>query len=156
MWAPSSWCHLPHLGHQDQSDLSHLDSIDEAIDNELLLLSNPQSGEGEGNWGDGGLWSLWCLLHSWPLRGWCGDGWQLEPPSLEASFIGRPLRGSNLKVVGLVGLHVDVLTPLPLLSDPLWFEQWLIYLLGLSLGRQWGSLIFQPTYLLLWVGMWHL
>ena len=49
MWAPSSQCHLPHLGHQDLSDLSDLGNIKEAIDNELLLLSNPQSGEGEEN-----------------------------------------------------------------------------------------------------------
>ena len=52
MQAPSSRCHLPHLGHLDPSDP---DDIKEAIDNELQLLSNPQSGEGEGNQGDGGL-----------------------------------------------------------------------------------------------------
>ena len=40
------------------SDLSDLDDIKEVMDNELLSLSNPQSGEGEGNQGDGGLWSL--------------------------------------------------------------------------------------------------
>ena len=41
MGAPSSQCHLPPLGWQDLSDLSDLDEIEEAIDNELLLLSNP-------------------------------------------------------------------------------------------------------------------
>ena len=49
MWAPSSQCHLPPLGCQDPSDLSDLDNIKGAIDNELLSLSNPQSREGEGN-----------------------------------------------------------------------------------------------------------
>ena len=49
MWPPSSQCHLPHWECQDPSDLSDLDDIKEAINNELLLLSNPQSGEGDGN-----------------------------------------------------------------------------------------------------------
>ena len=69
MQAPSSWFHLPRLGHWDLFDLSDLDDIKEAVDDKLLLLSNPQSGEGEGNRGDGGLWPLQCLLHSWPLGG---------------------------------------------------------------------------------------
>ena len=55
MRAPSSQCHLPHLEHLDPSDWSDLDDIKEAVDNELQSLSNPQSGEGEGNRGDGGL-----------------------------------------------------------------------------------------------------
>ena len=58
MWAPSSWCHLPCWEHQDPSDLSDMDDINEAIDNELLSLSNPQSGEGDGNQGSGSLQSL--------------------------------------------------------------------------------------------------
>ena len=49
MQAPSSQCHLPCLECLDPSDWSELDNIKEAINNELLLLSNPQSGEGEGN-----------------------------------------------------------------------------------------------------------
>ena len=61
-------CCLPLLGCQDPSDLSDLDDIKEAIDNEILSLSNPQSGGGKGNQGDGALWSLLCLLHSQPLR----------------------------------------------------------------------------------------
>ena len=52
MQAPSSQCCLPPLGHWDLSDLSDLENIKEAIDNELWLLSNPQSREGEGNLGD--------------------------------------------------------------------------------------------------------
>ena len=49
MWAPSSQCCLSHQECQDLSDLSDLDDIVEAIDNELLSLLNPQSGEGEEN-----------------------------------------------------------------------------------------------------------
>ena len=52
MQAPSSHCHIPLLGCQDPSDLSDLDDTEEAIDNKLQLLLNPQSGEGEGNRGD--------------------------------------------------------------------------------------------------------
>ena len=67
MQAPSSQYHLPCLQCQDLSDLLDLDNIKEVMDNELLSLLNPQSGEGEGNQGDRGLWSLQLLLHSWPL-----------------------------------------------------------------------------------------
>ena len=49
MRAPSSQYHFPHLEHQDLPDLSDLDDIEEAMDNKLLSLSNPHSGEGEGN-----------------------------------------------------------------------------------------------------------
>ena len=52
MWVPSSLCHLPHLECLDLSDWSDLDDINEAVNNELQSLSNPQSGEGEGNQGD--------------------------------------------------------------------------------------------------------
>ena len=65
----SSQCCLPCLEHLDLSDRSDLDDIKDIIDNELLSLSKPWSGEGEGYQGDQGLWSLQCLLHSWPLEG---------------------------------------------------------------------------------------
>ena len=48
MQALSSQCCLHLQGHEDPSDLSDLDDIEEAIDNELPSLSNPQSGEGKG------------------------------------------------------------------------------------------------------------
>ena len=51
MWASSECC-LPHLEHLDPSDQSDLDDIKDVVENELLLLLNPQSGEGEGNPGD--------------------------------------------------------------------------------------------------------
>ena len=47
----SSQHHLPHLECPDLSDWSDLDNIKDIVDNELLLLLNPQSGEGEGNRG---------------------------------------------------------------------------------------------------------
>ena len=49
MQAPSSRCCLPHLECLDLSDQSDLNDIKEAINNELQLLLNPWSGEGEGN-----------------------------------------------------------------------------------------------------------
>ena len=48
----SSWCHLPHLECLDPSEQSDLDNIEDIVDNELLSLLKPQSGEGEGNLGD--------------------------------------------------------------------------------------------------------
>ena len=54
MHVSSRW-HLPCLEHLDPSEWSDLDDIKDVIDNELLSLSKPQSGEGEGNLGDGCL-----------------------------------------------------------------------------------------------------
>ena len=70
----SSLCCLPHLQCPKLSDWSDLDDIEDVVDNELLSLSKPWSGEGEGNQGDWGLWSLHFLLHSQPLEGQWGDG----------------------------------------------------------------------------------
>ena len=60
----SSQCHLPHLEHLDPSKQSDLDDIKDVIDNELLSLSKPQSGEGEGSLGVGtlGLSFSYCVL----------------------------------------------------------------------------------------------
>ena len=74
MWA-SSQCCLSHLECLDPSDQSDLDDIEDSVDNELLLLSKPWSGEGERNQSDQGLWSLQCLLCSQSLEGQQGDGW---------------------------------------------------------------------------------
>ena len=64
----SSQCHVPHLEHLDLSKRSKLNDIEDVIDDELLSLLKPWSGEGEGNLGDWGLWSLLLLLHSQPLE----------------------------------------------------------------------------------------
>ena len=70
----SSQCHLPHLECLDLSDWSDLDDTEDIINNKLLSLWKPQSGEGKGILGDWGLQSLHCLLHSWPLDGLQGEG----------------------------------------------------------------------------------
>ena len=51
MCVSSQWC-LPHLEFLDPSEQSDLDDIEDVIDNELLSLLKPQSGEGEGNLGN--------------------------------------------------------------------------------------------------------
>ena len=48
----SYWCLLPHLECLVPSEQSDWDDIEDAVDNELLSLSKPQSGEGEGNLSD--------------------------------------------------------------------------------------------------------
>ena len=65
----SSWCHLPHLECLDSSEQSDLDDTEDVINNELLSLLKPWSGEGEGNLGNWGLRSLHHLLCLWPLDG---------------------------------------------------------------------------------------
>ena len=69
----SSECCLPHLECLDPSEWSDLDNTEGVVDNELLSLLKPWSGEGEGNLGDQGLWSLCLLLHSQPLKVQQGD-----------------------------------------------------------------------------------
>ena len=53
-------------GMLDPSDLSDLDDIEKAIDNELLLLLKPKSGEGEGTkvMEAFGLSDIYCNLSS--------------------------------------------------------------------------------------------
>ena len=75
----SSWCLLSHLEHLDPSEQSDQDDIKDAIDNELLSLSKPWSGEGERNLGDRGHWSLHLLLCPWPREGHRGAHWLSEP-----------------------------------------------------------------------------
>ena len=41
-------CHLPCLEHLNLSEWSDLDNIEDIVDNELLSLLKPWSGEGEG------------------------------------------------------------------------------------------------------------
>ena len=60
----SSWCHLPCLECLDSSEWSDVDDMEDVIDNKLLSLSKPWSGEGKGNLGDWGPWSLHHLLFS--------------------------------------------------------------------------------------------
>ena len=55
------------------------------MDIELLSLSKPWSGEGEGNWGDQGHWSLHLLLCPWPLKGHWGGHSSSEPQCINTS-----------------------------------------------------------------------
>ena len=48
----SSRCLLPCLECLDLSKWSNWDDTEDVVDNELLSLLKPQSGEGEGNQGD--------------------------------------------------------------------------------------------------------
>ena len=48
----SSRCCLPCLECLDLSEQSDLDNIENTVDNKLLSLLKPWSGEGEGNLGD--------------------------------------------------------------------------------------------------------
>ena len=50
----SSQCLLPCLEHLDPSEQFNWDDTEDTVDNELLSLLKPWSGEGEGNWGDHG------------------------------------------------------------------------------------------------------
>ena len=74
----SSQCLLSHLEHLDPSEQSDWDDIEDTIDNELLSLLKPQSGEGEGNLGDQGHWSLHLLLCAQPQEGCQGVCWLSE------------------------------------------------------------------------------
>ena len=71
----SSWCLLSHLEHLDPSEQSDPDDIKDTVDNELLSLLKPRSGEGEGNLGDQGHWSLHLLLCPQPQEGHQGVHW---------------------------------------------------------------------------------
>ena len=92
------------------------------MDIELLSLSKPQSGEGEGNQGDRGCWSLCLLLPPQPLEG-CWGGHLLS----ELQCINTSQGGEALGVLNLKGCWVSRLTwghPGPLtftlLSDMAW------------------------------------
>ena len=65
----SSRCLLPHLECPEPSEWSDQDDMEDAIEIELLSLSNPQSGKGDGNLGDSSLQSLLLLLCPRPWVG---------------------------------------------------------------------------------------
>ena len=51
----SSQCLLPYLEHPEPSEQFNWDDMEDAMEIELLSLSNPRSSEGDGNLGDRGL-----------------------------------------------------------------------------------------------------
>ena len=65
----SSVCLLPCLECLDPSEWSNWDDTEDAMDMELLLLSKPWSGEGDGNLGDHSCCSLHLLLCPQPQEG---------------------------------------------------------------------------------------
>ena len=68
----SSRCLRSRLECLDPSERSKQDDIEDAMDIELLSLLKPWFGEGEGNQGDRGHWSLHLLLCPRPLEGLWG------------------------------------------------------------------------------------
>ena len=88
MWALVSLHHQQCQEHQEPLDLSDCDDINEAVNTELLLLSNLWSGKSEGGWGGISLWSLPCQLQSQPLCSLWGDGWWSNL-HLQGSLFGR-------------------------------------------------------------------
>ena len=93
----SSRCLLPHLECLDPSEQSNRDDIEDAVDIELLSLLKPWSGEGEGNWGNQGHWSLYLLLCPQPLEGHRGSHSLSEPQCINTSPGGEALGVLNLK-----------------------------------------------------------
>ena len=71
--------------------------MEDAVEIELLLLSKPQSGEGDGNLGDRGLWSLLLLLHCKPWEGHQGVHLSLGTLCADWSPGGEALEVLNLK-----------------------------------------------------------
>ena len=65
-WPPISLQHQPWCECLELPDLSDLHDTNEEVDGELWSLSNPQSGEGEGNMGGAAHRSHLIWPQSWP------------------------------------------------------------------------------------------
>ena len=104
------------------SERSNWDNTEDAIDNEPLLLSIPWSGEGKGNWGGQGHWSLHLLLCPWPWEGCWGTHSSSEPSGTDTSLGGEILGVLNLKGCWACGFTWGCPGPLAftLLSDTAW------------------------------------
>ena len=71
--------------------------MEDAVEIELLSLSKPQSGEGDGNLSDCGLWSLLLLLQPRPWEGRLGVSLSLGTYCADQSLSGKALAVLNLK-----------------------------------------------------------
>ena len=71
--------------------------MEDAVEIELLSLSKPQSGEGDGNLGDRSLQSLLLLLHPRPWKGHQGVCLSLGTSCADWSPGGEALEVLNLK-----------------------------------------------------------
>ena len=100
----SSRCLLPCLECLDPSEQSDWDDTEDTMDNELLLLSKPWSGEGEGNWGDQGCWSLHLLLHPLASRRLLGYSFIIR--TIVYRHISRWGGPWGIKLERLLGLQV--------------------------------------------------
>ena len=103
MWAPVSLCHLPHQECCEPSDWSDWEDTEEAVNTELLSLSNPWSGMGEGGWGWNSLQSHHCWPWSLPLDNLLGDGWGHKLVPSGSSFWGDSPSQQNLNGCGDFG-----------------------------------------------------
>ena len=77
-----------------------------------------------------GLSNIYCSLSLLGANMVMVDSWSNPPQGY--LLWGNLLNGQIERAVGLVGSHVDIPAPSPLLNGLLWLGQWLIYLLGLS------------------------
>ena len=88
---------LPHLVCLDLSELSNWEDMEDAMDMELLSLSKPRSGEGDGDLGNCSHCSLHLLLCPHPLEGHRGVCLSSEPLWADASLGRGVLEVLNLK-----------------------------------------------------------
>ena len=141
----SSRCLLPRLEHWDPSVQSDQDDIEDAMDTELLSLSKPWSGEGEGNLGDWDCWSLHLILYPWPWEGCWG-----VCPSSEPWFANESPGGEVLEVLNpkwWLGQQIYLGMPR---SSGFYLIIWnglgysSFYLPVMSYGWWWGRPIFLP------------
>ena len=124
IWAPVSLHCLPCWEHWEPSDLSDCDNTNKAVNIELLLLLNPQSGEGEGGWGGISLSSFLCWLQSQPLCGLQDDGWCLKLASSRQSFRGESPGWWNLNGCRVNGCEHGC--PGPITSIQCYVMAWVI------------------------------
>ena len=111
MWPLGFLRHLPWWGHWEPSDLSDCNDTAEAVNKELLLLSNPWSGEGEGDWG-----SSFVIIHNPCLVMACGERANGQSQCLIYFSQGDSSPWENLNGWGVVGWECRCPGPLA----PIW------------------------------------
>ena len=140
----ASPCCLPLWGCQEPSEWYDSEDIDKAVSTELLLLSNPLYGDGNGVSGGQSPWSLLSLLQFWPLEGHQGDSVWYEVESPGMSLQGESPHWSNLNGCGVNRFTCGCLGPSPLSSIRLWPRQSPANLLEWLRGLWHDRLAYQP------------
>ena len=102
---------------------------------ELLSLSKPRSGEGDGNLGDCSLWSL-LLLHPQPWKGHRGVCLSLGTSCADCSPGREALEVLNLKGCWAGGFTQGCPVLWLSLYDPIQLMLWPFYPLVMSWGQQ--------------------